>query len=90
MPCVFIASLQGVSRFLCHSHQTSASKRLQISLMNDCLLLLFQLGDIQSLWHFLALWSSYRLNAQAEFREIIDGRLAFSLRYILVFILYFQ
>ena len=30
------------------------------------LAVLFQFGDIQSLWHFLALWSLCRLNAQVE------------------------
>ena len=29
----------------------------------------FQLGDIQFLSHLLALWSSYRLNAQVEFAD---------------------
>ena len=33
------------------------------------LAVLFQLGDIQFLWHLLALWSSYRLNAQVEFAD---------------------
>ena len=33
------------------------------------LAVLFQLGDIQSLWHFLALWSPCRLNAQVQFAD---------------------
>ena len=50
------------------SEQSSiASNRLQISLMKACLL--FQLGDIQSLWHFLALWSPCRLNVQVQFAD---------------------
>ena len=48
----------------------SASKLLQISLMNACLLpSYFSLETHQSLWYFLALWSSYRLNAQVEFAD---------------------
>ena len=38
-----------------------AFDRLQISLMKACLLL--------SLWHFLALWSPCRLNAQVQFAD---------------------
>ena len=37
--------------------------------MKACLLLSFQLRDSQSLWHFLALWSPCRLNAQVEFAD---------------------
>ena len=31
--------------------------------------ILFQLGDVQSLWHFLALWSPCRLNVQVQFAD---------------------
>ena len=53
---------------------SSASKWLQISLLNTCLLLSFQLGDIQSLGHFLALWLSYRLNIR--YFIVYEGGLA--------------
>ena len=33
------------------------------------LAVLFQLEDIQSLWHFLALWSPCRLDAQVQFAD---------------------
>ena len=50
-----------------------AFNRLQISWMKACLLLFFffffQLRDIQSLLHFLALLSPCRLNAQVEFAD---------------------
>ena len=47
---------------------SSASIRLQISLRKACFFaVMFQFGGIQSLWHFLALWSPYRLNVQVEF-----------------------
>ena len=54
-----IVQLSSTSSELC----SGASKRLQILLMNACLLL------VLSLWHFLALWSSDRLNAQVEFAD---------------------
>ena len=44
-----------------------ASNWLQISLMKACLLLSCFSLETSSLWHFLALWSPCRLNAQVEF-----------------------
>ena len=46
---------------------SSTSSELCSSALKRPLAVLFQLGDIQSLWNFLALWSSYRLNGQVEF-----------------------
>ena len=56
--------LSSTSSELC----SSAPKRLQRSLTNACLLLSFQLKGTQFLC-VLALWSSYRLNAQVEFAD---------------------
>ena len=44
---------------------------LAAEIVDECLPLavLFYLGGIQFLWHLLALWSSYRLNAQVEFAD---------------------
>ena len=56
--------VSSISSELCFS----ASKRLQISVTNVCLLLSCFSLEI-SLWHFLALWLSYRLNAQIEFAD---------------------
>ena len=47
---------------------SSASKPLQISLINACLLL--SCFSLETLWHFLALWSPCRLNAQVEFGDM--------------------
>ena len=69
--------LSSTSSELC----SSASKRLQRSLTNACLLLSCFSLEIQFLWHLLALWSSYRLNAQVEIADKKSGVLSNSLHH---------